>query len=259
MSDDLISFKMLVASEVVSERDLLRECAAKAAFPVDCVEVANLIDPVTIRDSVARDSLDFIFVDSCIAMADRREIYDAARSTQGRPLVIFVGPAELMQREAVQDNATADGMLTRPFGMAQACAMIDNCARARLPKQVLVADNSATVRAVIRKVLQASRFHLEVTDVEDGKAAVELANRQQFDLALLDCKMPEFDGFATLDVLRNAHNNLPVVMITSTRDSRLEDRARASGANDFLFKPFYANDIDTILRRLFGLVAAKAS
>jgi len=41
--------------------------------------------------------------------------------------------------------------------------------------------------------------------------------------------------------------------MTGTRDHRIEDRARIEGAKDFLFKPFFAKDIDVVLNRLFGL------
>ena len=259
MSDDLVSFKMLVASEAASERELLRECAAKAAFPVDYAEVADPIDSATIRKSVAQDNLDFVFVDARMPKAGRRAIYDAARLANGQPLVIFVGPADLTPQEVLQAGATADGILARPFGMSEAGAMIDVCTRARLPKRILVVDDSATVRAVVRKVLQTSRFRLDVGEAEDGKSALEQAAKQRFDLVLLDCMMPSLDGFATLDQLKRAQHDLHVVMITGMRDARLEDRVRASGANDFLFKPFYANDVDNVLRRLFGLVATKAT
>ena len=46
---------------------------------------------------------------------------------------------------------------------------------------------------------------------------------------------------------------MKVVMMTGTRDVRIEDRARAEGAKDFLYKPFFAKDIDAVLNRLFGL------
>jgi hypothetical protein len=45
--------------------------------------------------------------------------------------------------------------------------------------------------------------------------------------------------------------------MTGTRDTRIEDRARAEGASDFLFKPFFANDVDAVLNRLFGLMRAR--
>ena len=65
--------------------------------------------------------------------------------------------------------------------------------------------------------------------------------------------MPVVDGFAALAEFQRAHPDMKVVMITGTRDVRIEDRARTEGAKDFLYKPFYAKDIDGVLNRLFGL------
>jgi len=46
-------------------------------------------------------------------------------------------------------------------------------------------------------------------------------------------------------------------MMTGSKDRSLEDRARATGAKDFLYKPFYARDIDAVLHRLFGLAPSQ--
>jgi FixJ family two-component response regulator len=61
------------------------------------------------------------------------------------------------------------------------------------------------------------------------------------------------DGFTALGEFRRTHPDMQVVMMTGTRDVRIEDRARAGGAKDFLYKPFFAKDIDAVLNRLFGL------
>jgi FixJ family two-component response regulator len=73
-------------------------------------------------------------------------------------------------------------------------------------------------------------------------------------MIFLDCHMPGLDGFATLDEIRRARPDAKVVMMTGTRDVRIEDRAHAEGARDFLYKPFFAKDIDAVLNRLFGLM-----
>jgi CheY-like chemotaxis protein len=259
MNDDLLSFKMLVISEADSDRDLLRRAAAEAAFPIDYAEVADPGDAATACKLVTRDGLDFAFVDSRIPKADRQAVYDAAHSSPGRPLVIFVGPANLKTREVMSDGAAADGVLAKPLDAAEASAVIGVCVRARLLKQVLVVDDSTTVRSVIRKLLQASRFRLEVTEAEDGASAIERASKRRFDVVFLDCNMPGRDGFATLEALKRDHADMQVVMITGTKDFRIEDRARAGGVKEFLFKPFYAKDIDGILYRLFGLAEPKAT
>jgi CheY-like chemotaxis protein len=106
----------------------------------------------------------------------------------------------------------------------------------------------------VHKVLQASRFRHNAEEASEGKAAVERVERQRFDIVFLDCHMPGVDGFATLGQLRRVQPDIKVVMITGTRDMRIEDRARAEGARDFLYKPFFAKDIDAVLNRLFGLM-----
>jgi CheY-like chemotaxis protein len=254
MSDDLVSFKMLLVSGNEAERDLLRERAAEAAFPVDCIEAANPGDTAAVCGSLASDPPDFVFVDSKLHKNHRQALYQAALTSQGRPLVIFIGLADLAARELALADPTADGLLARPFDAAQASAAINICARARLPKQILVVDDSANVRAVVRKVLQTSRFRLEISEAADGASAIAQVSDRRFDFVLLDCNMPGIDGFATLDRLKSTQQDVAVVMTTSTRDSRLDDRARAAGADDFLFKPFYASDVDAVLARLLGLV-----
>jgi DNA-binding response OmpR family regulator len=257
MSDDLVSFKGLIVSDVETERSLLRDCAATASFPVDWVDAPDT-DIAGICRQIAQESLDFIFVDARLKQGNRVTICREARSASGRPLVISVGPTNGSAGSA-QSDPGADGVLSRPIDPARASAMIDNCARARLPKHVLVVDDSSNVRAVVRKVLQASRFRLEIAEAADGNSAHEQIESRPFDLVLLDCNMPGVDGFATLERFKNSRADIPVVMITSTRDPRIADRARASGADEFMFKPFYAKDIDTILCRLFGLMGRVAA
>ena len=58
---------------------------------------------------------------------------------------------------------------------------------------------------------------------------------------------------APLDAIRSANPEGRVVMITGQRENWIEDRARQGGASDFLYKPFFAKDIDAVLNRLFGL------
>jgi FixJ family two-component response regulator len=65
--------------------------------------------------------------------------------------------------------------------------------------------------------------------------------------------MPGLDGFARLVELERIQPDIKVIMITGTREVRIEDRARAEGARDFLYKPFFAKDIDAALNGLLGL------
>jgi CheY-like chemotaxis protein len=253
MSDDLVSFNMLIVSDVPAERDLLRRAALNSSFHVEVSEIEKCVDDKPIRAHFFRESVDFIFLDSRMPKIGRKAVIDAAAEAQGRPLVILVGPADMKTREVLTDGLDFDSALAKPIDLVEATRLIEACARARLPKRVMIVDDAGTVRSVIRKILQSSRFRLEVFDSGDGVGALEQVQKDHFDLMFLDCNMPGLDGFLVCYQLRRDHPNVQVVMMTGSKDRNLEERARATGAKDFLYKPFYARDIDAVLHRLFGL------
>jgi CheY-like chemotaxis protein len=253
MSEDFISMKILIVSEAASDRELLRQGAAQASIPVDASELGAPGDPVAMAGLLARENFDVVFFDSRIAKPARQEFLHVIRAAPSRPLAVLIAPATIKTREVFTDGLEVDSALAKPIDLQETIELIACCIRARLPQRVLIVDDSSTVRSVVRKVLLASRCKLTAEEAADGAAAIELAKKQRFDIVFLDCQMPGIDGFATLGVLKTAHPDMKVVMITGTRDHRIEDRARTEGARDFLFKPFFAKDIDAVLNRLFGL------
>ena len=253
MSDDFFSLKMLIVSEAAPERQLICQAAAQASVPTEVTELEAVGDPIAMGELLARGSYDVVFFDSRIPKHARQELLNASRAAQSRPLAVLVGSAAMKTREVLTDGLKVDSALAKPIDLQETRDLIDVCTHARLPKRVLIVDDSSTVRSVIRKVLQASRFKLKAEEAEDGSVAIVLAKRQRFDIVFLDCQMPVIDGFTALGEFNRAHPDMKVVMMTGTRDIRIEDRARAEGAKDFLYKPFFAKDIDAVLNRLFGL------
>src|SRR5690606_21205165 len=107
-----------------------------------------------------------------------------------------------------------------------------------MPARVLVVDDSATYRMLIRARLCAEYY--EVTEAGDGEQALELAAADPPDLVLLDLGLPGIDGLEVCRRLKGdaATTHVPVVMLTAS-DGR-DDRVRGieTGADDFLTKPF---------------------
>ncbi len=259
MNDDLVSLKLLIVSEAAPEREILRRAALEAPIPIDVAEIAATGDATSASLALANDAFDVVLFDSRMSKSVRQAVLDATRAARGRPLAILIGAADMRTREVLNDGLDIDGVLAKPIDQQELSALIRNCIRARLPSRILIVDDSSTVRSVVRKVLQASRFRLEAEEAGEGKTAIELAGKGSFDIVFLDCQMPGLDGFATLDKLKTAHPDTKVVMITGTRDNRIEHRARAEGARDFLYKPFFAKDIDAVLSRLYGLMPPRWS
>ena len=124
-----------------------------------------------------------------------------------------------------------DGTLAKPIERQEARKLIENCIAVRLPKRVLVVDDSAAVRSVIQKVLKASRFRIDADEADGHASAVEQAQARRFDVVILDCHMSGMDGFETLAELRSKSVPMPrILMITEKQDSAMAERARGEGA-----------------------------
>ncbi len=117
--------------------------------------------------------------------------------------------------------------------------------------RVLVVEDEAHLAQGLRFNLEAEGYAAEV--VGDGESATEklLEKKENFDAIVLDIMLPGKDGFSVVSELRAAKNYVPVLMLTAR--GRPEDvlKGFASGADDYLAKPF---DLSILLARLQGLL-----
>ncbi len=116
-------------------------------------------------------------------------------------------------------------------------------------QRVLVVDDSATMRKIIVKGLRAAGYGAcEVIEAADGAAALGALRGAEFDLVLCDINMPGMDG---LTLVRSAREDatiaadLPIVMITTEGGLEKVEEALASGATDYLRKPFSSEQLQT--------------
>ena len=101
--------------------------------------------------------------------------------------------------------------------------------------RILIVDDEPNVRLVFRTALEAVGY--AVDEVADGGAALDRLRESPADLVLLDLQMPRLDGMATLARLREAGNDIPVVIITAYGSVPDAVAAMKLGAIDFLAKP----------------------
>lgn len=117
------------------------------------------------------------------------------------------------------------------------------------PRVILVVDDSAEVRILLRKILELESY--TVIEAEDGRQALQLIADNPVDLVLLDAMMPKVNGWETLKAIRNDEDtaDLPVILCTA-RDI---DPARSPGwsqANGALHKPFRRSEVLSAVRGL---------
>ena len=243
MSGDLVSLRMLVIAAALPDQELWRQAAAMASVPVDFTAHA----PASAASALAIDGADICVVDGDLSDADQTAVIAAARALQPAPLVFMSAPQGSARRERI------DGMLSKPSSVDETRTLVEICVRAKIPSRVLIVDDSGTMRSIVRKILSASHFKLDIHEAAEGIAALNQLRGGNFGLVFLDYNMPGLNGLETLSEIKRESPNVAVVMMTSIVDNAIADRAHAAGVLAFLKKPFYPADIDRVLERYYGL------
>lgn len=251
MSNDLVALKILVVSDSGPDRLALRDAAARASVPVDVSEANCTVAAACL--ALTGDSFDVVLIDTAMARDAKRALVDAAQASSPAALLVSMGRGNLEPGRIAAEGFVPDAVLVKPVDRARAAELFAACVRARLPSRALVVDDSETVRAVVRKVLQSCRYRFEIEEAADAASALEAADRRHFDVVLLDSHLPEGDSLNALGELLLRHRNTRVVMLTPTNDVRTAEKARTAGAHDILYKPFYGKDVDAVMNRLAGI------
>lgn len=102
--------------------------------------------------------------------------------------------------------------------------------------RVLVADDTATMRLLLRRTLEASKAFEVVGEASDGAEAVELAASLQPDMVLLDLSMPVLGGLAAIPRIKSGAPGTRVVVLSGFSSDQMGSRAVAEGAAAFLEK-----------------------
>ncbi len=118
---------------------------------------------------------------------------------------------------------------------------------------VLIVDDSQTMRTVIRKAMVLSGFDLgECWEAGDGQEALSLLDRHWVDLILTDLNMPRMNGLEMLNELKKDefHRHIPVVLITTDGNEKRIQEAFALGIKGYLQKPFHPEAVGNLLSKI---------
>lgn len=245
MSGDLVSLRMLVISAYPATRDHWRQGAGMASVPIEFAEA----DSASAAGEIAKGGVDILVIDAALPDANKSVAIKAARALKPPPFIVASTP-----NTSARIDGT-DGSIAKPANADDARKLVELCIRVKIPTRVLVVDDSGTMRSIVRKILSASRYALEVSEAEEGNAALAQLKTGNFGIVFLDYNMPGLNGLETLAEIKRELPGVAVVMITSTVDNAVAERARAAGALAFLKKPFFPADIDAVLERHYGLSA----
>ena len=104
--------------------------------------------------------------------------------------------------------------------------------------KVLFIEDDPMNRRVVKDMLDVAGA--EMTEAEDGPTGLQLIEAQDFQIVLVDLRMPGMDGITAIREIRaraDAKSNVPVIVVTADTAPDLRDRCVAAGADEVLFKP----------------------
>ena len=102
-------------------------------------------------------------------------------------------------------------------------------------QRILLVDNDLDMQKLLNHTLDKEGFDTVI--VADGDAAVDLLDKMEPDLIILDTTTPDNESFQTLDHMRE-HSDVPIIMLATAYETELLRKAISLGADDFIRKPF---------------------
>lgn len=115
---------------------------------------------------------------------------------------------------------------------------------------VLVAEDHKGCQVIIRKMLE--RHGLMVTIANDGQEAIYKVLEGSFDLVFMDVRMPEYNGFEAMGILRENGVKIPIIMLTAHAMEGDRDLCIEAGCNDYLSKPVEGEELLKLLAVYVG-------
>lgn len=107
--------------------------------------------------------------------------------------------------------------------------------------RILIVEDNKINQIVTKRLLENYKFICEIAD--DGYQAIELLEKYEFDAILMDINMPKINGFETTKLIRQRNYSLPIIAVTAFEKEEVEEKAKISGIDDIIAKPFDAKQL----------------
>jgi two-component system chemotaxis response regulator CheY len=119
--------------------------------------------------------------------------------------------------------------------------------------KVLIVDDFATMRRILKNILKQIGFK-NISEADNGKAALKELKNEKFDLVLCDWNMPEMPGIELLNQVRSDDQlrGIPFVMVTAEAKKENILEAVKAGVSSYIVKPFTAETVSEKLKKIFA-------
>ena len=119
-------------------------------------------------------------------------------------------------------------------------------------KTIMTVDDSASIRQMVGFTLKGAGY--DVVEAVDGRDALSKLNNSPLHMVITDLNMPNLDGIGLIGEFRKkpAYKFIPIVMLTTESQDAKKQEGKAAGATGWIVKPFKAEQLLAVVRKVLG-------
>ena len=234
-------------------------------------------DTDAVRAVLARNTIRFAVVAVDADQAPALATIDTIGSTSAETTCVALAPLGTTLAASHPGTARVAGTIPLPWGSEQLERRLAELIAGPLPRRgqsapkpsspqfdsgllVLLAEDNPVNQKVARMTLKRLGLRCEI--VGNGRLALEAVARTRFDLVLMDCQMPELDGYEATAALRALERDgaprIPIIAMTANSMSSDRERCLAAGMDDYIPKPINFDELRATLARHLPAAASTA-
>jgi two-component system, chemotaxis family, chemotaxis protein CheY len=117
-------------------------------------------------------------------------------------------------------------------------------------KNILIVEDSATTRALIRAVIE-DMGDFNIVEAGSGFEALKLLPTQEFNLVVTDVNMPDINGLELIHFIKSnpRYSHIPLIIVSTERSEEDKKRGIALGAMSYITKPFKAQELQEVVKQ----------
>ncbi|HOV87306.1 MAG TPA: response regulator, partial [Syntrophobacteraceae bacterium] len=267
---DLKNIRVLIVDDNAVSRKILHQQVVSWGMANGCAEDGAQALEKMRRAYERGEAYDVVILDRTMPGMSGLELARAIRSDpdlSGARIILMTSVGEIEEMERTREAGVL-ACVTKPVRQSQLLDAIVSVlsvpsARATEPREVeipstpgpaglsghvLLAEDNPVNQEVARGMLES--LGCTVVVVNDGREALEAVSRGSYDAVLMDCQMPEMDGYEATRLLRQSGRpEIPVIALTAHAMEGDREKCLAAGMNDYLSKPFTREELGRILEQ----------
>ncbi len=194
-----------------------------------------------------------VIIDVSLPGMSGPDVLTEARREGKTPFPILTSAVVMPNWSTIATELGAYEFMKKPFMPDDLQNLIKSFARMQIPTRLMIADAGDHTRAMVRKVVKASRFRTTFEETDHGKHALKLARMQPFDMVLVDANLLGISGLEAACQMQSLYPDTMVVSILPSNDGGLGQSLKHLGLTQFLRKPFFTRDIDILMHTIHHL------